>query len=99
MAVRRELQWVLDDSAGSTVLRVRGEIDAGTSPEFGRAVREALARGKATVIDLSAVVHIDEHGINVLREHANLTRASIRPSAQLRRSLETMGIAYLFRFR
>ncbi len=97
MAVRRELQWVLNDAPGSPVLRVRGEVDAGTAPELGRAVREALARGKSTVIDLSAVAHIDEHGISVLREHANLTKASIKPSAQLRRSLEAMGIAYLFR--
>jgi anti-anti-sigma factor len=82
----------------SLVLRVRGEVDERTAPEFARAIREAVARGKTTLIDLSAVTYFDGQGITILREHANLTKATLKPSAQLRRTLQTMGIEYLFKF-
>jgi anti-anti-sigma factor len=98
VVTRRTLYWALDESPDSLVLRVRGEVDRETVSEFARAVREAVARGKTTVIDLSAVTYFDRQGISILREHANLTRATLKPSAQLRRTLETLGIAYLFKF-
>jgi anti-anti-sigma factor len=98
MVTNRTLFWAVDESPDSLVLRVRGEVDPQTAPEFARIVRETVARGKATVIDLSAVTHFDSHGIGILREHANLTKATLRPSAQLRRTLQTMGIDYLFKF-
>jgi anti-anti-sigma factor len=99
VATKRPLQWALEDSTDDLVLRVRGDVDLETAPEFARAVREALARGKSTLIDLSAVTYFDGQGIHVLREYANRTRATLKLPMPVKRSLETLGIDYLFRFR
>lgn len=98
VVTRRILYCALEELPDSLVLRVRGDVDLETAPEFARAVGEALARGKSTLIDLSAVTYFDGQGIRVLREYANLTRATLKLPAQVRRSLETLGIDYLFRF-
>lgn len=98
MVTNRTLFWAVDELPDSLVLRVRGQIDQETAAEFARAVRETVGRGKATSIDLSAVTYLDGQGIGVLREHANLTKATLKPSAQLRRALQTLGIEYLFKF-
>jgi anti-anti-sigma factor len=98
VVTNRTLFWAVDELPDSLVLRVRGEVDERSAPEFARAIRETVARGKATLIDLSAVTHFDGQGISILREHANLTKATLKPSAQLRRALQTLGIEYLFKF-
>lgn len=98
MVTNRTLFWTVDELPDSLVLRVRGQVDQETASEFARAVRETVARGKPTLIDLSAVTHLDGQGISILREHANLTKATLKTSAQLRRTLQTLGIDYLFKF-
>ena len=98
MVTKRILHWSLEESPDSLTLKVRGHVDSETAGEFDRAVSEALARGKATLIDLSAVQYFDGQGIQVLRERANRTRASLKLPSQVRRNLESLGIDYLFRF-
>jgi anti-anti-sigma factor len=99
MVTNRPLFWAVDELPDSLVLRVRGEVDEQAAPEFARVVRETMARGKTTVIDLSGVTHLHDDGISALREHANLTKATLKPSAQLRRALQMRGIEYLFNLR
>lgn len=98
MVTKRILHWSLEELPDSLTLRVRGHVDSETAAEFDRAVREALARGKSTLIDLSAVHYFDGQGIQVLRERANRTRAILKLPLPVRRNLESLGIAYLFRF-
>ena len=98
MVVKRSLHWTVEESPESLVLRVHGDIDPQTAPEFARAIRETLARGKSTLIDLTGVTYFDGEGIGILREQATLAKATLKLPGQVRRMLENLHIDYLFRF-
>ena len=80
-------------------LALHGELDAATGPELDIALLET--RGPV-VLDLSDITFMDSGGINALlrarallgREDRTLSLA--HPSAPVRRTLETAGIADLF---
>ena len=80
-------------------LALHGEFDAATAPELDIALLETHG---PVVLDLSDITFMDSGGINaLLRARALLGRedrtlALVRPSAPVRRTLETAGIADLF---
>jgi anti-sigma B factor antagonist len=51
---------------GSTVVRVTGEVDAASSPEFAAALDGAAQQGRPVVLDLSRTTFIDSAGIRIL---------------------------------
>lgn len=97
MAVKRSLHWAVEESPASLILHIRGDVDPQTVPEFAHAIRETLARGKTTLIDLTGVTYFDGEGIGILREQATLAKATLRLPGQVRRMLESLHIDYLFR--
>jgi anti-anti-sigma factor len=80
-------------------LALHGEFDAATAPELDIALLET--RGPV-MLDLSDITFMDSGGINaLLRARALLGREDrtlslVHPSAPVRRTLETAGIADLF---
>ena len=80
---------------GNVMLRVCGRLEHGTSALL-ESVLAALLRGDATaiVVDLSAVEHIDSHGLDVLleaeadavRRNVSVEVTGVRESLRARRS-------------
>jgi anti-anti-sigma factor len=73
------------------VVALRGELDFGEAPTFGRVLEELLAEGEhKVVVDLSDLTFIDSSGISVLvgaaraaaAEHGTLVVAAPRPHVQ-----------------
>ncbi|SEP20584.1 STAS domain-containing protein [Trujillonella endophytica] len=59
---------------GRPTLRVRGELDIATSPQFGDAVADALASGaRSLVVDLSETTFLDSTGARQLARTARHT--------------------------
>ena len=62
------MNYTRTDDGNSTVLRVKGELDAVTSPEL-RPVLDSLANGntdRAVTVDLSELRLIDSSGVGAL---------------------------------
>lgn len=88
------LSLMLDDEP--PVLRVGGEIDAETSPEFRRALdglRAASGTGPA-VVDLGEVTFMDSSGLSALVNVAADGHAVVlrRPSTMVQRIVEMTGL-------
>lgn len=56
------------DEAGSTVVRVSGELDLSTGPELESYVRQLLDAGppESVVLDLSDVAFVDSSGVSAM---------------------------------
>jgi anti-sigma B factor antagonist len=97
--------YVYKDRSGRTVVAVRGEVDALTTPQFGTEVGEVV-RGATTdvVVDLSDSTFIDSTGLHVLlNAQRRLTRkgcrlsvvcgtSPVRRAFELARLTETLGL-------
>jgi anti-anti-sigma factor len=53
-------------SSERALVRVGGEVDLATAPELAAALEEALAGGRAIVLDLSDVDFIDTSGVGAM---------------------------------
>ena len=63
----RELSIVVaDDSSGTAVVAVSGEIDISNFGKFHAAASSALVDRSQLILDLSGVTFIDSAGVNVL---------------------------------
>jgi anti-sigma B factor antagonist len=61
------MNHVLEQEGGSTVLRVRGELDAVSCPELRTVLDTLSAMGKCVVtVDLSELRLIDSSGVGVM---------------------------------
>jgi anti-anti-sigma factor len=85
--------------AGTVRVRVQGELDLSTSPEFGEALRREIAAGRKVVVDLSEIAFIDSTGLNTLiaalrASKTNGGSLAVSPSlpTQVRRVLEITGV-------
>ncbi len=79
---------------GILVVRVRGELDRLTAPELGRALEDAVSRGRDVVVVLGDVTYLDMGGIKLLEAAARSAgeqgRAFVlaEPAPVVRRILE-----------
>lgn len=92
----------VDDGGGRPVVRVRGEIDVATAPQFAECVELALTKGTPLVIDLAETTFMDSTGLSTLiRAHHASGRVKeaivLRsPCAAVRRTLDVSGVAEVF---
>ncbi|MBK5222257.1 MAG: STAS domain-containing protein [Acidimicrobiia bacterium] len=92
----------VDDEGGRPVVRVRGELDVATSPQFAACVDTALSIGAPLTIDLAEATFMDSTGLSTLiRAHHASGRVKeaivLRsPCAAVRRTLEVSGVADVF---
>jgi anti-anti-sigma factor len=99
--VPEHLDFQVHQDAGSTVLRVRGEIDLITASEVRSAVASVTGPGTHLVIDLTGVDFLDSTGLGSLvwarkrvrREGGDVLVTSPQPN--VRRVLEISGVAEL----
>jgi anti-sigma B factor antagonist len=61
-------------SWGAAWVRVAGELDLGTSPEFCRTLEEAQRAARVVVLDLRGLCFIDSSGVHVILDAAHDTR-------------------------
>ena len=87
------------EAAGSTTLRVSGEVDLTTAPELERAVLAAQQPGTQLTLDLSAVEFLDSSGLQILldadiraREQGSLLKV-IAGTGEVARVLELAQVA------
>jgi anti-anti-sigma factor len=74
-------------------VKVRGEVDLLTAPEFERVLRDVLAQRRPTLVDLTALDYIDTKGLSVLDRVADMSQPiKLKPSAVVRRLIHLMGI-------
>ena len=90
---RLAVEFERSDS-GNVVLRVSGRLEHGTAALLDGVLRALRADPSAVVVDLSAVDHIDSHGLDVLlqaeadgrRRKASIEVTGVRESLRARRS-------------
>jgi anti-anti-sigma factor len=79
---------------GNVLLRVTGRLEQGTAALLDGVLRSLRAEPSAVVVDLSAVDHIDSHGLDVLleaeadarRRRVSIEVIGVRESLRARRS-------------
>jgi len=105
MAIHEELQAAGERRTFGTTaeIDVGGELDIASTPDFERAVEDALCAGiERVVIDLREVTFIDSSGINaLLRLHGRATAQEIdlvllRPSGEADRIFTICAFENLF---
>jgi len=95
------LDVVLMRSHGVVVVRLSGELDCATAPQFAEALQEALwDRPGTLIVDLTAVPFLDPAGARPLRSLVGTaelgTRVRLRGAAgTVRRVVELLGMADL----
>ncbi len=62
------MEHEIRDENGATVVAFKGDVDLQSSPEARKVLLEAVARGSAVLVDLSAVGYIDSSGVASLVE-------------------------------
>jgi anti-sigma B factor antagonist len=97
------LELTADHTNASTVVRVAGEIDLATAPQFGAFLRDQLAHTRAVLmIELSGVNYLGSAGLEVLLSvRAECTRRGVdlvfaECSFSVLRAFEVSGFTALF---
>lgn len=84
-----------DETADTSILRIFGEVDIASAPEFERAVQSATMRGKAVEIDLSECGYIDSSGLAVIaravKRYTVPIEALVRAGSNIARIMELTG--------
>lgn len=98
-----QFELAVSGPSGVPVLRVGGEIDVASAPEFHAAVSDLIGQGaKVVIVDMSDVSFIDSTGLGVLvsaeiemrEEGIDLRLVVTRP--QITRLLELTGLDEVF---
>jgi anti-sigma B factor antagonist len=103
MKTDAEFEVTGSEQPGVPVLRVRGEIDVASAPEFQTSLSDLVGQGSEIVIvDLSEVSFIDSTGLGVLvgaekemRDMSHSLRLVV-PQPQIMRLLELTGLDEVF---
>ncbi|MBT4888704.1 MAG: STAS domain-containing protein [Rhodospirillales bacterium] len=90
------------EESGALIISFEGDIDLQSSPEARKALLEAVGKGMAVLVDLSAVDYIDSSGVASLvesfqkakTEHHKFILVSVSDSA--RRVLELARLDKVF---
>lgn len=61
-----ELQIATRTQAGVTVVAVRGELDAASTPQIEGPMQDAIARGTPVVLDLTGCDFVDSTGLHAI---------------------------------
>lgn len=93
----------IHDAGAEGVVHIFGEIDLSNAAEFESELREAAARQRSIVINLSACNYMDSSGLRVLlRLHADLgdrLRIVLPPTGGVRRVFTVAGLDRLLQLR
>jgi anti-sigma B factor antagonist len=88
---------------GITLLALKGDLDAHTSPELDNAITELLKNGTSKIIiDLHHVVYVSSQGIGVLISALSQTHdrkgdlVLMRPGEMVREVLEMLEVTQMF---
>lgn len=99
----REFAIDVSSADGSTVVRVRGEVDLYTAPQLRERLDQALEEGNATVVvDLGDLDFIDSTGLGVLVGALKQARSAggdvtlRNPGKSTHKILEIAGLTELF---
>ncbi len=91
-----------EEADGMRLVRVTGEVDMSWSQDLRREILDALSKGPAVGVDLSAVSYMDSSGIAALVEGFQQSRAVkkrfalIAPSDSVRSVLELARLDRVF---
>lgn len=91
-----------EDADGLRLVRVTGEVDMSWSQDLRKEILDAMAKGRAVGVDLSAVTYMDSSGIAALVEGFQQSRSSksrfalIAPSDAVRSVLELARLDRVF---
>lgn len=87
------------EHGGASAMRIAGELDIATAPQFRRVVRELMGGGVRTVtVDLADAEFVDSSGLGALlwAEHRLQAiggeLAVLNPSDSVRRTMEIAGL-------
>src|SRR5690348_7042495 len=87
---------IYDDLGEPALIRVFGEIDIASAPEFEKAIQSASMRGVPFSIDLSACTYIDSSGLAALARAARrgnpITEVLVPKESKIVRVLEVTGM-------
>jgi anti-sigma B factor antagonist len=102
MAADDQLQLTTDVVGDVGVLRVHGEVDHGSAPEFLSCAEMLLQdRARSLVLDLSDVAYLDSSGLKVILEARDLAHGqggtvTVRYASDVvRRLMEVTGLGAL----
>ncbi len=68
------MQHSLTEERGNLVVSLQGDVDLESSPEAREILLNCVGRGKAVLVDLSAVSYIDSSGVASLVEAFQLAK-------------------------
>jgi anti-sigma B factor antagonist len=93
-----QLEIAVENAPEAVVLRLEGEVDLATTPQFSSAVSLAAAArpGEPVAIDMAGVDLIDSTGLRVLLDASRSLDSPLvvlRPSREVRRMLELTMLA------
>ena len=95
---RPRLNVTRSDHEGSVLVRIEGEIDLSTAPQFERELMESANNGQSLIVDLCDVDFMDSTGIGVLvRTSKKITERSssmalVCAKGPVRKVLEVSGL-------
>jgi len=100
--VEEQVKFAREDESGVPRLVVTGEIDLGVAECFASALERVIGDAHSpAIIDLTGVTFFNSTGIRVLSDAAADARRRdveliVRPSSQVRRTLEVTGLIDFF---
>ena len=99
MTDEAQIEVERSDHGGIPVLRVRGEIDVASAPQFRAPVLDLMSQPSDTlIVDMSDVTFIDSTGLGVLLDAEKRSRAAgkslrlVVTQPHVRRLLELTGL-------
>ena len=69
---------VLAEVDGVPVLRLRGELDIVTAPQFGTVLADVCNSGVSVVVNLAQLSFMDSSGLTVMTRHTELSESGSR---------------------
>jgi anti-sigma B factor antagonist len=90
---------VSSSGRAATWMRVRGELDLDSAPQFDLALRESLASALLVIVDLRELTFIDSSGLHLIMEADARARRSgrrlvfVRAPAQIDRLFKLLGLS------
>jgi anti-anti-sigma factor len=98
--IRLDARLQVLEGAGPRTLRLLGELDHGTAPDFDHAVASAVRDGGDLVLDLSGVSFLDSVGVRSLIRAAQGLQSTgslvLRwPRSAVARTLRLAGVAHI----
>lgn len=98
-----QFEMTVPEVSGVPVLKVRGEIDVASAPDFHASISDIIGRGpEVVIVDMSEVSFIDSTGLGVLVSAEKETREAgkdlrlVVTQPQIMKLLELTGLDEVF---